>query len=360
MAEGGEDEGDKTEEPSQKKLDDAVERGDVVKSQEVSSFFVLGAATLTIALFAQGMGRDLAYPLAAFLDHAHQIAFDRTSLIGVYVGLAKIVATVLGLPLLVFMVAAIAGNMIQHRLVWTAEPIMPKLSKVSPLAGLKRLFSAESLSTFVKGIVKIVVVGTAMVMAVAPELRRLDTIVATDTIGLLAVTQRLAVRVMIAVLIVMGIVAALDYLFQRHRWMSRLRMTRQELKEEFKQQEGSPEIKAKVRQIRQARSRKRMMAAVPSATVVVTNPTHFAVALKYEQGMRAPVCVAKGADDVALRIREVARLHDVAVVENPPLARTLYAAVEVDGEIPEEHYKAVAEVVGYVMRLDKAKGWRPD
>ena len=158
----------------------------------------------------------------------------------------------------------------------------------------------------------------------------------------------------------MGFVAGLDYLFQRHRWMARQRMTKQELKEEYKQQEGNPEIKAKIRQIRQARSRKRMMAAVPSATVVVTNPTHYAVALKYDESTAAPICVAKGVDEIALKIREVAKGADVPVIENPPLARVLYASVDLDKQIPEEHYRAVAEVIGYVMRLKQGrKGWRP-
>ena len=222
---------------------------------------------------------------------------------------------------------------------------------MSPLAGFKRMFSIDSLVTLGKGLIKIFVVGTAMWLAVRPELKRLDGIISAEPIGLLDITQRLAVKVMTAVMMVMAVVAGADYIFQRERWLNRLRMTRQEMKEEFKQQEGNPEIKQKVRQLRMARSRKRMMAAVPSATVVVANPTHFAVALKYEPGMQAPRCVAKGQDAIALKIREVAESSDVPVVENPPLARALHASVEIDQDIPEEHYRAVAEVVGYVMKL---------
>jgi flagellar biosynthetic protein FlhB len=156
-----------------------------------------------------------------------------------------------------------------------------------------------------------------------------------------------------SVVAALAIVAALDYLWQYREWYEKQKMSLRELKEEFKQTEGDPAIKAKIRQLRQARSRKRMMAAVPKSTVVITNPTHFAVALKYERGMAAPICVAKGVDAIALKMREVATNANVPVVENPPLARALHATVEIDQEIPPEHYKAVAEVIGYLMRLNR-------
>jgi flagellar biosynthetic protein FlhB len=161
------------------------------------------------------------------------------------------------------------------------------------------------------------------------------------------------------VITVLAFVAALDYLFQYRQWFERQKMSVRELKEEFKQTEGDPAIKGKIRQLRQDRMRRRMMTAVPEASVVITNPTHYAVALKYERGMNAPICVAKGRDRIALKIREVAAEHGVPVVENAPLARTLHAALEIDQEIPPAHYKAVAEVIGYVMRLRRAV-WQRD
>ena len=162
----------------------------------------------------------------------------------------------------------------------------------------------------------------------------------------------LLMRVLIAVLSVLALVAVLDYLLQRYRFIQRNRMTKQEVKEEFRQNEGDPLVKARIRRIRTEKARKRMMAAVPRATVVITNPTHYAVALQYEQGKtEAPLCVAKGIDALALRIRAVAEEHKVPVVENPPLARALYATVEIDETIPPEHYKAVAQVIGYVLKL---------
>ena len=358
MAGESEDEDSKTEEPSQKKLDDAINRGDVVKSQELSTFFMLSAATIFVAFLSTGLSRDLAKSLAAFIDHADAMSIDRRGLTEIFLHLAWTMAKVLALPALLFIIAGIAGNAIQHRLLWTFEPLTPKFDRVNPLAGMKRLFSVEAAVTGLKGVVKIAVVAAAIWIALSPELSHLQGIVATDGAGLLAVIQKAAIKMMAAVLIVMAFVAGADYLFQYRRWMKRQRMTREELKEEFKQSEGNPEIKAKIRQMRQARSRKRMMAAVPSATVVVTNPTHYAVALKYEPGMRAPQVVAKGVDELALKIREVATENEVPIVENPPLARALHAQVEVDKEIPEEHYKAVAEVVGFVMRLREKRSWR--
>ena len=157
--------------------------------------------------------------------------------------------------------------------------------------------------------------------------------------------------VILVLVVAAMLVAAADYLFQYRQWYERQKMSVREMKEEFRQSEGDPMVKGKIRQLRQARARKRMMAAVPKASVVITNPTHFAIALRYERGMNAPICVAKGVDLIARKIREVAEAHGIPVVENPPLARALHGTVEIDQEIPQEHYRAVAEIIGYLMRL---------
>lgn len=352
MADEQDDE-DKTEDPSPKKIDEAIKRGDVAKSQELSTFFVLSASTVFVAFMTPRLTRDLSASLSSFFDHAGDIPLDSRSLNDIYLKVGAILGGALILPSLLFLAAAIGGSAIQHRLLFTFEPLIPKFSKISPLSGLKRIFSVEGAVNGLKGVVKIVVVGFAMWLALAPQVVRLDTIVAADLVELMLVIRDVAVRMMAAVLIVMAFVAGLDYFFQYRRWYKRLRMTREELKEEYKQTEGSPEIKGKIRQMRQARARKRMMAAVPKATVVVTNPTHYAVALLYDEGMGAPKLVAKGVDQIALKIREIATANDVPIVENPPLARALHAQVDLDKEIPEEHYKAAAEVIGFVMRLKK-------
>ncbi len=184
-----------------------------------------------------------------------------------------------------------------------------------------------------------------------PERHRVDSMVRLDPAVILSATKTLSMQLIGAVVALLAAVAAADYFFQYRQWFERQKMSLQEVKEEYKQSEGDPHIKGRIRQLRQMRMKKRMMAAVPTASVVITNPTHFAVALKYEPGMSAPVCVAKGADAIAFKIREVANANDIPIVENPPLARALHATVEIDDEIPVEHYHAVAEVIGYVMRL---------
>jgi flagellar biosynthetic protein FlhB len=203
-----------------------------------------------------------------------------------------------------------------------------------------------------KGLVKMAVVGVAIWTQLWPERGGLEAILSQSTVAVAADMSRLLFKVLMASLATLGVIAGLDYFWQRMRWLARNRMSKQEIKEEYRQNEGDPTIKAKIRQLRHERARKRMMAAVPQATVVIMNPTHYAVALKYESGkMAAPVCVAKGIDALALRIRAVAEENDVPVVENPPLARALHAAIEIDDPVPPEHFKAVAQVIGYVLRL---------
>jgi flagellar biosynthetic protein FlhB len=173
---------------------------------------------------------------------------------------------------------------------------------------------------------------------------------------ILPFTRTLAMKMLGTVVAILAIVATADYLFQYRQWFEKHKMSLREMKEEFRQSEGDPAVKGKLRQLRQTRMRKRIMAAVPKASVVITNPTHFAIALKYERGMNAPVCVAKGVDLIARKIRQVAEEHDIPVVENPPLARALHGTVEIDQEIPQEHYRAVAEIIGYIMRLRRMAG----
>src|SRR5690606_19180387 len=230
------------------------------------------------------------------------------------------------------------------------------LSKISPIGGAKRLFSTDALVNFGKGLIKIGVVGAIVVAVCWPERDRLDTMMTADPIMILLDFQEIGIKIFVAVLAVVTAIAAADYFYVRQKWWKRQMMTVQETREEYKQMEGDPHVKGRIRQLRQDRARKRMMASVPDATVVITNPTHFAVALKYDTGMTAPKCVAKGADAVAFRIRELAKDHDVPIVENPPLARALFASVDIDQAIPGEHFQAVAEVIGFVMRLKRGAG----
>ena len=348
------DDTERSEEPTQKRLDEALERGDVVKSQEVNTWFVLAGATLILLSFSGTMSSGVSTMLGGFIGQAHNIPVDGRGLMGAMTRLGFETIAAVALPFALLVLAAIVGNMVQHRLVWSGEGLKPKLSKISPAAGLKRLFSKVALANFIKGLVKLALLGAVMAVILWPKRNQLDGLVTMDPAVVLLLTRTLSLEVLGAVVAILAIVAAADYLFQYRQWHERQKMSVRELKEEFKQTEGDPAIKAKIRQLRQNRAKKRMMAAVPKASVIITNPTHYAVALQYDRGMNAPLCLAKGLDNIALKIREVAAEHNIPVVENPPLARALHATVEIDQEVPPEHYKAVAEVIGYVMRLRHA------
>lgn len=342
---------DKTEDPTQKRLDDALAKGDVVKSQEVNTWFIIAGATLILSTFSGSIGGGILTPLRNLIANAGQLRADGAALLALSNTLSYAVLGAIGVPLLMLMLAAIAGNMIQHRLVWSSESLTPKFSKVSPGAGLKRIFGKQAVANFAKGVFKLIALGAVMMAVLWPERHRLESFLMFDPSAILGVTTNLTLQLMGAVVAMLAAVAIADYFFQYRQWYQRQRMSLQEIKDEYKQSEGDPHIKGKIRQLRQQRMKKRMMAAVPNASVIITNPTHYSIALSYDRGMSAPVCVAKGVDNVALKIREVAKKHDIPIVENVPLARALYATVDVDEEIPVEHYQAVAEIIGYVMGL---------
>ena len=353
MAEPGDD-SEKTEEPSQKRLEEALKRGDVVKSQEVNTWFVMAGATLVLMAFSAGMSRDLTAIMRGLIANSWQISVDGPALPSLFKKIGLEIVAAVAIPFLVLMLAALGGNLVQHKLVWSFDGLMPKLSKLSPLAGLQRLFSKQAVANFGKGLVKIVIVGAVLASLMWPEREHMEALVNSDPAVLLPYIFGITLKLMGTVVAMLAVIAAGDYLFQYRQWYEKQKMSLRELKEEFKQSEGDPTIKGKLKQMRQARMRKRMMAAVPKASVIITNPTHFAVALQYERGMAAPICVAKGVDALALKIREIATEHRIPIVENPPLARALHATVQIDQVIPPEHYKAVAEVIGYVMRLRRA------
>jgi flagellar biosynthetic protein FlhB len=348
------DETEHTEDPTPRRLDEAIKRGDVVKSIEVSTWFLIAGGTLVLMAFAGPMANSLQATLRGVLAHSYQIPADGAGLAELARTLAMHVLAAIGIPLFLLTLAAFAGNAVQHRILFSFDPVMPNLSRISLTAGLGRLFSKQALANFFKGLVKLVLFGSVLAALLWPQRHRLGAMVGSDPALILPAARSLAMQMLGTVVAILAVVAAADYLFQYRQWYERQKMSVREMKEEFRQAEGDPAIKAKIRQMRQARARKRMMAAVPKASVIITNPTHFAVALQYERGMNAPLCVAKGADLIARKIREIAEAHDIPIVENPPLARALHGTVEVDQEIPQEHYRAVAEIIGYVMKLRRA------
>jgi flagellar biosynthetic protein FlhB len=351
------DGGERSEDPTQKRLDDALERGDVAKSQEVNTWFMIAGATLVISNFSGSIG-DIQTPLKNLIANSWMIRVDGPGLLLLMQNLEYALFAALGLPILMLVITAIAGNMLQHRLVWSAQSLTPKLSKISPMEGAKRIFGKQAIANFAKGLFKLIALGSVMTAILWPERHRLESMLRFDPSALLGVVISLTLHLMGAVVAMLAVVAIADYFFQYRQWYERQKMSLREMKDEFKQSEGDPHIKGRIRQLRQQRMKKRMMAAVPKASVIITNPTHYSVALSYERGMPAPICVAKGVDLIALKIREIAGEHNIPIVENVPLARALYANVEIDEEIPVEHYHAVAEIIGYVMGLRRGLSGR--
>jgi flagellar biosynthetic protein FlhB len=352
MAEQSSDKSQKTEEPTQKKLDDSRKKGEIAISREVSHWFMILAATIIVALMAPSLSTDVKLVLQKFLAMPHAMPVEKGNIAMIIGDVAAEVGYIMIIPVILFVAAAFGSAVVQGGLIVAVERITPKLDRASPLAGMKRLFSLKSVVEFIKGILKITIVGAVATMLVLPYFEGLEQLVMMEMTGAASVLHSLVSRLLVGVLAVVTVIAVTDFLYQRFEHMKQMRMSHQEIKDEFKQTEGDPMIKGRLRQIRQERARQRMAAAVPEASVVITNPTHFAVALKYElDEMDAPVLLAKGQDFLALKIREIAEEHGIPIIENPPIARALYAGVEVDQEIPPEHFKAVAEIIGNVFRL---------
>jgi flagellar biosynthetic protein FlhB len=250
------------------------------------------------------------------------------------------------------LLAAVAGTVVQTGFVFTTGRLKLDLGHLSPFQGLTRLLSVRGFVALAMSVVKVTVVGIVVAVIMRGEITHLAlaaTLTPQQTVGAIS---KLVLHLLLGVLCVLTALAGADYFYQRLQHMRSLRMSKHEVREEMKQSEGDPLIRARLRQIRNDRARRRMMAAVPGASVVITNPTHYAVALKYEMNAAgAPTVVAKGRDLIALKIREIAEANGIPIVENPPLARALHASVEIDQEIPAEHYKVVAEIIGYVFRL---------
>ena len=349
-----EDKDSKTEEPTEKRLGKARGEGDVPVSQEVKSVAMLFGGLIVVGTMAGMIMTNMSVILGRIFERIHMITFDNDEnrvRVLMMEELADIGWTLL-LPIAVLIALALAGTLGQNGLLFTPKKMQPKLSNINPINGVKRMFGTQAIVEFTKGLLKVLVVGAVVAFIVIPQFTDPSLIMDQSVEATLQQIQEMIVLILVVVVLVLGAIAYFDLIYQKMQHKKKLKMTKQEVKDEHKESEGDPKVKGRIRALRQERHRQRMMAAVPEATVVVTNPTHYAVALTYNMDdMAAPMCVAKGVDYIARRIRQIAETHDVPIVEDPPLARALHATVEIDQEIPEEHYKAVAEVIGYVMRL---------
>ena len=359
MSEESEDDSSKTEEPTQKRLDEARKKGQTISTRELNHFFMILALAFFIMVLAPGFCVSLLDILTPFITRPDAFEVTAAGVKDTFANVIAETALILVVPLILLsFVAAIAPAVLQGKLLISAESIKPKLSKISPMSGFKRIFGMKALVEFLKNFLKVLIVGIATVMTVLPYRNNMERLLTTDKASMLEFTQAMAGRMLIAACIFLFFLSLLDYLYQRIIFMKQMRMTRQELKDEYKQQEGDPMVKGKIRQLRRERAQKRMMANVPKADVIITNPTHYAIALQYDSAsMPAPIMLAKGTDGVAMRIRDMATKHKIPIVRNPPLARVLYETTDIDDEIPIEHYQAVAKIIGYVYKL---KGKKPE
>jgi flagellar biosynthetic protein FlhB len=346
------DDSQKTEEPTTKKLEETRKKGQVALSREMNHWVMILAATILIGAVGGSVLGDLKDHLKIYIEQAHAFPSVPGGLMVALTASFWEIVGIMTLPFLALLFAAFISPFVQVGALFAPQVIKPDLSKISPMKGLKRLFSMRSIMEFVKGILKLILIGGVAALLIMPYMGQIEHLVGAPMSVMMDEFMEIFIRMMTGILVVLLVIAVIDISFQRKAHYKKLRMTKQEVKDEHKQSEGDPHVKGRLRQLRAERARQRMMAAVPTADVVITNPTHYSIALKYDTDqMEAPVCVAKGVDDVALRIRELAKESGVTVYEAPPLARAMYDVIEIDEMIPMEHYKAVAEIISYVFRL---------
>jgi flagellar biosynthetic protein FlhB len=345
-----EDRESKTEEATPQKLAKAKEKGDGVKTMDLGSFATLAATAAVVLTMGGWMARNMVSALTPFIAQPEQMQLHGGG--GIQVLRYALMA---GAPALlaVMVAAAVSGagaSLIQTGILFTPDKLKPDFSKLSIPKGLARIYGPDGLAQFVKSLVKVGMTALLGWWVLKPHWAEFMQLSAMDPMAMLPFAFDILKRLVYAVAALGLCVAGADWLWQRHRFMVRMRMTKEEVKEDYKNSEGDPHVKARQKQLRHEKARRRMMQAVPEATVVIMNPTHYAVALKYEQGdAAAPICVAKGLDSLALKIRAVAEEAGVTVIEDPPLARALYAAVDIDEMIPPAHFEAVAKIIGFIL-----------
>jgi flagellar biosynthetic protein FlhB len=355
MAENDKDQ-ERTEQATPKRREESREKGQVAKSREVSSAAILAACLIYFHFNASGMMNQIQEVIRwIFMESARQ-DFNIQAMHRLITGLA-FKTMILMIPLFLTVLAiGVLSNVIQVGILFSAEPILPKLSKIDPIQGFQRLFSLKSLVELFKNILKMSVVGIVAYQTVKKEIIVLPTLMDQSVSGILIYIGRTSYRIMGLACIVLIMLAILDYAYQRWEHEKSLRMSKKDIRDEYKHTEGDPVIKGRIKRQQREMARKRMMANVPRADVVITNPTHLAVALRYDsEKMIAPVVIAKGAGFIAEKIKEISKVHSIPVIENKPLAQVLYKIVDVDQVVPENLYKAVAEILAYVYGLKPEK-----
>lgn len=343
---------EKTEQATPKRRDEARRKGQTAKSQELNSAVVLLAALASLYVLGGMLFNNLAGFTASTISQSYTYDFSAMSVRTHVIGWARVFFGTVGPVLLVVGVAAFVVSISQVGFVLNEEALNFKPNRLDPIQGAKRIVSTRSLVELFKGILKITIVGVISYWVISPEMSRIALLVDSNVVDIFKYTGTMVFKVGIYTALALLVMAILDYVYQRYEFNKSIRMTKQEVKEENKQTEGDPQVRMRIRSLQRENARRRMMDEVPEADVVITNPTHYAVALKYDlDTMAAPMVVAKGKNLIAQKIKEIARESGVPMVENKPLAQALFKSVEVGQGIPEDLYRAVAEVLAYVFRL---------
>jgi flagellar biosynthesis protein FlhB len=355
MAEDQNDQ-ERTEQATPKKLEDAREKGRVAKSRELPSVAVMGACLVYLYFNASSMTTQLMDMLRTHLRNAGRFSISMDSIQPMLVDVLIQTSMILLPFLLVAVVSGLLVNIFQAGFVFSSEAIAPKFSKIDPIKGFQRLFALQSLVELFKNIMKMIIVGMVAYITIKGETDQIMPLVNLNVQHIFLYIGRVSFKILYTTCWVLIILAVLDYVYQKWEYAKSLKMTKQEIKEENKQTEGDPLIKGRIKRLQREMARKRMMAAVPKADVIITNPTHLAVAIRYEAStMNAPVVVAKGADLLAEKIKEIAVENGIPLVENKPVAQVLYRMVDVEQSIPENLYKAIAEILAYVYSLKQKR-----
>ncbi|GEK32547.1 flagellar biosynthesis protein FlhB [Kurthia sibirica] len=347
--------GEKTEKATPKKRQDARKKGQVLKSQDVTSAIVLFAVFMYLFFAGPSMRERLLSFFRETLSHNILIeTLSISSVVEMYKDIMFEVAVVLLPIMLTAVVAAVAANFFQFGLLFTVEPLKFDLKKIDPIKGFKRIFSMKAIIELIKSILKISFIGTVTTMIIFLNIEDVLSLSFKTPGDTLTTIAKLAAIMGLSASVVLLIISILDYFYQRFDYEKNLKMSKQDVKDEYKNSEGDPLIKSKIKQRQREMAMRRMMQEIPHADVVITNPTHYAIALKYDDSkMAAPVVVAKGTDFVAQKIKLIAKENGVVMVENRPLARAMYDQVQINQKIPDEFFKAVAEVLAYVYRIKR-------
>ena len=351
MAEESPSGGERTEEPSSKRREDFRKKGQVAQSKEVQTAALLTSVLLFWLMYLPVFWKSFAELMFSLWQASGQYPVTPTSIIALATFLLQKIGLLLAPLFLLVVVVSIFSSFFQFGWLLTGNPLIPDFSKLDPIAGVARFFSKRALIEVIKSLLKVALIAWIAISTVLDHFNEALILIDTDITTTISYLARVSALIMAKICAILVLLAFLDFLFVRMEMEEKMKMTKQELKEEFKESEGDPHIKSQIRAIQQEMARKRMMAEVPKADVVVTNPTHLAVAIRYEaKEMDAPLVIAKGADFIAMKIREVATAHGVPIIENPPVARLLHK-IDLGEHIPEHLFKVVAEVLAHVYSL---------